>query len=134
MKSLNEVERRSNVIELSFKDRRKINTDVNESSSDNIPNDIAHPASKRFPIDDPLDELLNEFNHLIDEDLIDEIEQTTTEIEKEDFIFHHQQNWDFQVNIEDDSRYMADTILGQIKRLREDSKRLKYYLNEMDLD
>jgi hypothetical protein len=129
MKNVSEVERRSNVIPLSFSDRR---TKQIEGISNDIPNDIAHPASKRYPIDDPLDELLNEFNHLVDEDLINELDEYSAE--KEDFIFHHQQNWDYQVEVEDDMRFMADTILTQIKRLKEDSKRLKYYLNEMNID
>ena len=129
MKNVSEVERRSNVIPLSFSDRRAKQI---ESMSTDIPNDIAHPASKRYPIDDPLDELLNEFNHLVDEDLINELDEYSTE--KEDFIFHHQQNWDYQVEVEDDMRLMADTVLTQIKRLKEDSKRIKYYLNEMNID
>jgi hypothetical protein len=129
MKNVTEVERRSNVISLSFSDRR--NKEI-EQESQKIPNDIAHPASTRYPIDDPLDELLNEYNHLVDEDLIDELDECL--IEKEDFIFHHQQNWDYQITTEDDTPLMADTILGQIKRLKEDSKRLKYYLNEMNID
>lgn len=133
MKNVNEVERRSNVISLSFSDRRaKEMENQSKDMSEHIPHDIAHPASKRYPIDDPLDELLNEFNHLVDEDLINELDEYSSE--KQDFIFHHQQNWDYQVEVEDDMRFMADTVLGQIKRLKEDSKRLKYYLNEMNID
>ena len=133
MKNVNEVERRSNVISLSFSDRRaKEMESQSKDMSEHIANDIAHPASKRYPIDDPLDELLSEFNHLVDEDLINELDDYSSE--KEDFIFHHQQNWDYQVEVEDDMRFMADTVLGQIKRLKEDSKRLKYYLNEMNID
>lgn len=129
MKNVTDVERRSNVISLSFKDRRStLKEDVND-----IPHEIAHPASRRYAIEsDPLDDLLSEFNHLVDEDLINELEEST--MEKEDFIFNHQQNWDFTIDHEDDPRFMADTILDQIKRLKEDSKRLKYYLNEMNID
>jgi len=127
MKNATEVERRNNVINLSFKDRRK----NEESSVDDIPHEIAHPASVRYPVqDDPLEELLNEFNHLVDEDLIGELENEPSE----EFIFNHQRNWDFEVTTQDEPKFMAETILDQIKRLKEDSKRLKYYLNEMNID
>jgi hypothetical protein len=102
---------------LSLKVRQEYNPDL-------VPHDIAHPASRHYAleVDDPLSELLNEFNELVDDPV------------EEDYIFHHQKPWDYQVNLQDDLRLMADTVLGQIKRLKEDAKRLKYYLDEMNLD
>lgn len=113
-----EAGRDDNVISLSFKKDYDPNA---------IPHDIAHPASKHFIEDDPLNDLLTEFDDLVDEEE-DIIEEEDT------FIFHHQKPWDYQVQFDDDVRSMADTILDQIKRLKEDSKRLKYYLDEMNLD
>ncbi len=126
MKNATEVDRRNNVIPLSFKDRRR--TDE-PSSKEEIPHDVAHPASKNFPLDDPLADLLNEFSEMdLDEcDFEDEPEE-------EDYIFHHQKNWDFQVSIDDSPKMMADTIVEQIKRLKDDSKRIKYYVNELNLN
>lgn len=69
-------------------------------------------------------ELLHEFDDLVDEEIPEE----------DTFIFHHQKPWDYQVQYDDDARQMADTIIDQIKRLKEDSKRLKYYLDELNLD
>lgn len=118
MKQTSEVERDDNVIKLSFKQ---------DYDPDLIPHDVAHPASKNFAADDPLHELLHEFDELVDEHEDDSHE-------KEEFIFHHQRPWDYQVHYDDDLRLMADTIMDQIKRLKEDAKRLKYYLDEMDID
>ena len=115
MKQTSDAEREDNVIKLSFKQ----NYDPNA-----IAHDIAHPASKHFIDDDPLNDLLTEFDHLIEDE--DEFE--------EEFIFHHQKPWDYQVRFDDDLRTMADSVLDQIKRLKEDAKRLKYYLDEMNLD
>lgn len=118
MKQTSEVERDDNVIKLSFK-QQKYDPNV-------IPHEVAHPASKHFNDDDPLNDLLTEFDDLIDDD--DFIDK------EEEFIFHHQKPWDYQVQFDDDLRHMADTVMDQIKRLKEDAKRLKYYLDEMNLD
>ena len=62
----------TNVIEVQFK-----------QNIDDIPHDIAHPASKNFSQeigDDPLYDLLHEFDDIILEDNESEI--------SEDFIFH----------------------------------------------
>lgn len=122
MKLTSEVERDDNVIELSFK---KKNYDADE-----IPHDIAHPASKYFEDldDDPINDLLSEFDDLIDDDEIED------GFEEEVFIFHHQKPWDYQVKYDDDLRVMGDIVIDQIKRLKEDAKRLKYYLDEMNID
>lgn len=148
MKSRTEAERRSaednttNVLTMNF--RRKsdstksdsFNPDLGVDDNNDIPHDIAHPASKHFPEaelqlgDDPLSDLLHEFDDLVhnDDNGADAINN------QDEFIFHHQKSWDYQVKYDDDLRFMADTVLDQIKRLKEDSKRLKYYLDEMDLD
>ena len=118
MKQTSEAERDDNVIKLSFKQ---------DYDPDAIPHEVAHPASKHFIEDDPLNDLLTEFDDLIDDE--DDFEQ-----EEEEFIFHHQKPWDYQVKYDDDLRLMADTVMDQIKRLKEDAKRLKYYLDEMNLD
>jgi hypothetical protein len=91
-----------------------------------VPHDIAHPASKNFPeeIDDPLQELLDEAN--IPDDL--------SEIEEEHYIYAHQESWDYSMQMEQGLIEMSTTITDQLKRLKEDIKRLKYYLDEMNID
>ena len=126
MKNATDVDRRSNIIPLSFKDRR--NSDESRAN-EKVPHDIAHPASKNYSLDDPLADLLNEFSGI---DL--EAYDFDDEEEEEDYIFSHQKNWDFQVSIEDSPKAMADMIVEQIKRLKDDSKRIKYYLNELNLN
>ena len=114
MRPTTDAQADSNVIKLSF------NQDYDPNA---IAHDVAHPASKNFVDDDPLVDLLHEFD-----DLIEEIDQN------EEYIFHHQKPWDYQVSFSDDSRFMADKILDQIKRLKDDAKRLRYYLDEMNID
>lgn len=130
MKNTTDVDRRSNVIPMPFKERRE--TSIAEDDVNQIPHDIAHPASKNFQvngmIDDPLAEILSEYEEMdFDEnDLEDE--------QEEDYIFHHQKDCDYQVDFNDSNKQMAETILEQIKRLRDDSKRIRYYLQELNLD
>jgi hypothetical protein len=138
MKSRSEAERRgtegntTNVLTMNF--RRK--SDTSGIDTGDIPNDIAHPASKHYPEaelqagDDPLSDLLHEFDDLVlkEDDSEDIVEN------RDEYIFHHQKSWDYQVKYNDDLCFMADTVLDQIKRLKEDSKRLKYYLDEMNLE
>lgn len=112
MKSIME-ENETNVIEVSF-------------SNDE---EVTFPSSKNYPLEnesDPLNDLLDEFSHLEFEHALDD--------KKEDFIFHHQKRWNFNVSILDSTEEMVQTITKQTKRLREDVKRLKYYLDEMNLD
>ncbi len=92
------------------------------------PNEIAHPASKNYPEEldlDPLEELLAEGGL---EELFEEDEQ------EEDYIHAHSRQWDFSASFQDDAMELASSIQKQIKRLKEDSKRIKYYLDELNID
>lgn len=106
-----------------------LNPDVDENvitvAFGEVPHDIAHPASKNFPeeIDDPLQDLLNE--GMIE----DEIEE-----ESEHYIFAHDKSWNYSVSMEDTALEMSSNLSSQISRLKEDIKRLKYYLDEMNID
>jgi hypothetical protein len=140
MKNKIDVDRRSNVIPLSFRDRRKV-SNATDDEVENIPNEIAHPSSKHYPkVElslDPLDEILTEFEDLDLNLDIDELEDNDFQdngSNDSDFIFHHQKSWDYQLDLSDSTTEMADIVLQQIKRLKEDSKRIKYYLNELNLD
>lgn len=92
------------------------------------PNEISHPASKNFPEeleDDPLAQLLaeGELDDLFeDEDL------------EEDYIHAHSRPWDFTSSYLDSPMELAENIQKQIKRLKDDSKRMKYYLDELNID
>ena len=93
-----------------------------------VDHEVAHPASKNFLLkaeeEDPLDDLLSEFAD--DEDL--------PVNEKDDYIFHHQKKKDLTVSALESSEVMVQKITDQTCRLKEDIKRLKYYLNEMNID
>jgi hypothetical protein len=112
MKHLSEAQKDVNVIKLNFKQSR-----------DEIPHEIAHPASKNYPehIDDPIEDLLGEFEDIAAEP-----------VERQDYIYNHQKNWDFQIQYQDDLNQMMAKVGRQIMRLKEDTKRLKYYLDELD--
>ena len=90
-----------------------------------VPNDIAHPASKNFPeeIDDPLQDLLDEA--MIEDDEIEESDH---------YIFAHDQSWDFSVSMNDSAIELSSNLTKQVSRLKEDRKRLKYYIDEMSID
>jgi hypothetical protein len=116
---MNEVteEHPSNVIEVSFSSKKEKHS-----------LDIEHPASVWFEEEsesDPLEDLLNEFEDLTEDDL---------KAEKDDYIFHHQEKKDFNLSYKDDSISMTEKLLNQTRFLREDLKRLSYYLDEMNMD
>lgn len=91
-----------------------------------VPNDIAHPASKNYPeeIDDPLQDLLDEA--MIEDEILEE--------ESEHYIFAHDKSWDYSVSMDDTPMELSSNLSNQITRLKEDIKRLKYYLDEMSID
>lgn len=100
----------------------------NEKHWETIPNEILFPASKNFSEadDDPLEDLLHEFDSILETPVWEE-----SKIEK-DFIFHHNNTIDYRVSYKDSLRDMADKLEQQIRRIKEDSKRIKYYLDEME--
>jgi len=144
MKKATEVERDgidqvSNVLTVNFSRRVSDPTfDTINSSPESdhsvIDHSIAHPASKWFAEvdDDPLESLLQEFSDLTDdEDFIDIFE---AEEQHDVYIHHHQKACPTQASFDDTPKNIADNILAQMKRLKEDSKRIKYYLDELNLD
>jgi hypothetical protein len=105
-------EEATNVIEVSF-DRRAKKFSQTQGDPD-----------KQVLDDDPLEVLLSE----LDEGLFEEEEI------QEDFIFHHQETYDYKLSSKDSLRSMSETVLKQSNRLKEDVKRLKYYLDELNVD
>lgn len=107
----------TNVIEVQF----------NKTSSISIPDEIAHPASKNYRLDDdPLDNLLHEFDDVIEDQLKLEM--------YEDYIHHLEEADDIKLNMEQTPAQMGEEVLDQLARLREDFKRMKFYLDELNLD
>lgn len=94
-----------------------------KQSRNEVPHDVAHPASKNYPeyLDDPISDLLGEFDDLVEE-----------QPPREDFIYNHQKEWDYRVDYRDDLMTMVDKVGQQVKRIKEDTKRLRYYLDELD--
>lgn len=109
--AMNENEDDTNVIPFNF----------NRRSTD-IPHDIAHPASKWF--DDPLENLLNEFS----EDECEELES------KKDFISHLEKPQELNLSLDQGASAMSESLLGKVNHIKESVLRLKYYMNEMNLD
>lgn len=109
MNGINEDD--TNVIPFNFSQR---NLDV--------PHDIAHPASRWF--DDPLEDLLNEFT----EDDADEAE------EKVDFISHLEHPKELAMSFDQKATAMSESLLDKVDHIKESVLRLKYYLNEMNLE
>lgn len=105
----------SNVIEVSFQCRRQGNPDE----------EVGYECGQPELTDDVLDELLGEFEDLSSLD---------SEESKEHFIYHHEKGWDFQLSYNDDCVKMSETVAKQVSRLKEDVKRIRYYLDELNLD
>lgn len=93
--------------------------------------EISHPASKNYPLEDeledPLEALLAEGGLLDDED-------DFLEAPEEDYIHAHQGPMVPAVSYEASATEMAASAIERLKRLKEDSKRLRYYLDELSID
>ncbi|MEE2670681.1 MAG: hypothetical protein VYA54_03170 [Bdellovibrionota bacterium] len=94
-----------NVIEVSFTQR----------------NSIADEIESLLDLDDPLEELLNEFEDA--EDL-----PTAEPFIKVD------KAQDYRLQMQDTALHMTDMLLAQMKQVKEDVQRLSYYLDEMNID
>lgn len=120
----------TNVIEVQFNvNASDGNSDRAAEIMDDIANNIAHPASKNFSeelSDDPLYDLLHEFDDI-------NLDNKENKI-AEDYIFHLVGAEDVKLEMKESAKEMSDGVLTQIERLKEDFKRIKYYLDEMDLD
>ena len=104
------IEENTNVINLDFR-REQMN--------------IEHPASKRFDnIDDPLEDLLNEFSYL-DEEVAPK---------QRDYIAHLEGATCDKVSMDLNSLEMSEKIGARLQRAKEGISRLKYYMNELNLE
>ena len=95
-----------------------------------IPNDVLHPASKNFPLEeetttgasfDTIDALLGEFEDLTSDELEVSTEETS-EIVIE------------PLSLSSSPVEMLDQLLKQTKALNEQTKKLRYYLDELNYD
>lgn len=107
----------SNVIAFDF-DRRV----SEESKLDAIAKEIYSHLSDEM--DDPLEDLLNEFEDLQAEDLAVE----------ESKIVGCEERTELRVSYDMTALEMSNTILNQIKELNTDVKRLSYYLDELNIE
>jgi hypothetical protein len=88
-----------------------------------IPTDIAHPASKNFPVDDVLGDLLAEANILEEEEL---------EIETETEVYIHKLNYSGpQATCLSSADELLKAAEAKIEHLLGLSKRNKYMVDEM---
>ena len=110
MKDLNDVDVSSNVIKVEFC--------ANNRSE--IPTHISHPASRHYPPEDNAKELLKEFDELINSHSF-----------RDDYIFHHDKKWDYKAEFSDGLNSIVDKISSQISRIKEDTKRIKFYLDDL---
>lgn len=114
----------NNLISIKF---GKVEGSVNEE----ISNDILHPASKNFPLDeensteasfDTIDALLNEFedSNFESEDLAESSISESISLEP--------------LSYSSNPVEMLDQLLEQTKSLNEKAKKLRYYLDELNYD
>lgn len=86
---------------------------------------IEHPASKRFEdIDDPLEDLLNEFSYL------DEKEP----VAQRDYIAHLEVREQQSLSARETSLSMSEKLITKMQQAQESMNRLKYYIDELDLE
>ncbi|MAF98129.1 MAG: hypothetical protein CMH26_05790 [Micavibrio sp.] len=84
-------------------------------------NTLAEEIELLLDLDDPLEELLNEFDDHQDETSIDPfIEMNKSE--------------NFKLSFKDTPMHMTDTLIKQMGQIKEDINRLSYYLDEMNID
>lgn len=136
MKNAPQVEN-ENVIKVSFgASAQQLSQQLSRESAEEIPHHIAHPASKNYPEatseaipdgleDDPLEALLNEGAAL---DFGDEEEEMET------YIHAHQKPFQYSSSYACDASELASCAIERLGRLKEDAKRLRYYLDELNID
>lgn len=108
----------TNVIEVQFARKEDV-----------IPDEVSHPASKNFHVnldEDPLHDLLHEFDHEVEDQLKLEC--------YEDYIHHLVKAEEIKLEMSQNPSEMANMVLSQVNRLKEDFKRMKFYLDELNLD
>ena len=94
-----------NVIEVSF----------------NQQNQLAEEIELLLDLDDPLEELLNEFEDSQEESSLDPF----IEVNKSE---------NYKLSFSDTPLHMTDTLIKQMSQIKEDIHRLSYYLDEMNID
>lgn len=94
-----------NVIEVSFKHQNEISDDI----------------EFLVDLDDPLEELLNEFN------------EYDYEAKSDPFIEMNKAE-NYRIKFSDTTLHMTDTLVKQMSQIKEDIDRLSYYLDEMNID
>lgn len=109
MKDLKGTDASSNVIKVEFAAKRE----------NDIPVEISHPASKHFPVE-KRQTLLSDFDSLVESHRF-----------KDDYIFHHDQKWDYKGKFSDPLSEVVNKISSQIQRIKEDTKRIKFYLDDL---
>ena len=138
-------EKHSNVIEVSFSSGRKARSHADESI------EIDQWFDNNSAGDDLLEDLLNEFSGLEAE--VNELEQNLLSGENRLFSddqkagqkeTHELKNVkenskltslpDYKLSYQDESIAMADTLIAQSKRINDDINRLKYFLDEMNMN
>jgi hypothetical protein len=99
-----------------------------------IPNDVMFPSSKNYPeylSDDPLEDLLSEFDSILNEEYKEESKEVSEE-NKYVFDKYCRSNYDYKISYKDSLSTMMDKLEKQIKKVKEDSKRIKFYLDEIE--
>lgn len=95
-----------NVIEVSFSSQNQLSKEI----------------ETLLDIDDPLEDLLNEF------------EDFPVEEEQGHGLFRLQETQDFKVSFKDTPKHMMDQLLAQTAHIKNDLNKLSYYLDEMNID
>lgn len=126
MENLSDAEKnvekdRENVIEMQiYKDECLVDK--------SIPYDVMFPASKNYAetYDNPVDDLLSEFDFLVSE------ESSSENTRHEAYFLKLRENENFKISYLESLKSMISKINLQVKRIKEDTSRMKYYLDEID--
>ncbi len=81
---------------------------------------------ERLPELDPLTDVLGEFEDLSEIDL--------NELSLNEKLDKKECEVKYQVNFQDDLTQMSDTVLSQVQCMSENISRLKYYLDELNIE
>lgn len=84
-------------------------------------NELSEEIELLLDLDDPLEELLNEFN---DQD---------SEYSSDPFIETGKAQ-NYKLSFSDTTLHMTDTLIKQMSQIKDDIDRLSYYLDEMNID
>ncbi len=108
---------------------------MNETNENMLDNIVKFPNNNLTKIDDPLEDLLTEFDHILDDDprLELELELENEKLSDIELLLNKAHDLSFESLEQDNSKDKIDYLTEQLETLKEVNKRLKFYLEEIDI-